>query len=132
VPEWVRKRKDAAFHVDAYGRTPGQLGNLPKSQYFGAMRRVYAECRRVLKPGGVLVVITADYWRNHQRIRLGLQTVNLCVVAGLYWDARAWWERDRSHQLTTWQRLRLKQGLPVIDTEDIWVFRNTLTKGHAS
>src|SRR5690349_16465345 len=44
VPEWVRKRKDASFHVDAYGRTPGQLGNLPPTQYFGAMRQVYAEC----------------------------------------------------------------------------------------
>lgn len=121
VPEWVRERRDPAFHVDRYGRSAAQLGNTHYPEYLVGMRQVYAECRRVLLPGGRLIVITADYWRRGQRVDLRGDTQRLCVDAGFHLEA--WWQRDRSHQLSVWQHLRAHQGRPVVLEEDIQVFR---------
>lgn len=120
IPEWARKRQDASFHVDRYGTSPDQIGNLRRDRYLMAMLQAYAECARVLRPGGRLVVITTNYWRDHRLVDLGSDTRAMCQAAGFALVDH--WQRDRSRLLTTWQRLRIKQGLPVVTVEDVQVF----------
>lgn len=121
VPEWALKRTDASFHVDSYGKHPKQVGNYREEKYDALMRDIYGECYRVMFPGGILIVVTADYWRNHERVNLRGRTWSSITAAGF--DFVEHWHRDRSRTLSMPQRLRQKQGLPTIDEEDIQVFR---------
>lgn len=123
-PEWVRKRRDPSFHVDSYGTMPAQIGRLDGARYAASMAAVYRECARVLRPGGLLIVITTDYWREHQRVRLLERTSELCWAAGLEYVERL--QRDRSRHLTAWQRLRQRQKLPVVLEEDVQVWRRRI------
>lgn len=121
VPEWKRKRMDAALHVDAYGKSPGQIGNLTYPRYLMAMVQVYVQCRRVLRLGGKMVVITGDLWRNGRRVPLGRDTRGMAECAGF--ERVDHFLRDRSGRMLTWQHIRKQKGLPVIDYEDVQIFQ---------
>lgn len=120
IPDWARRRHDASFHVDTYGKSWMQLGNLTYPRYLMATLQVYAECARVLKDGGKLVTITADCWRQNRRRPLGHDTALICQAVGL--KPSDHWQRDRSRALTAWQYLRRTQGKEVITVEDVQVF----------
>uniref|UniRef100_A0A6H1ZXL9 Putative methyltransferase n=1 Tax=viral metagenome TaxID=1070528 RepID=A0A6H1ZXL9_9ZZZZ len=65
-----------------YGHTPGQIGQESGTTYWEAVRDVYAECYKVLKPGGVLVVVVKSYVKAGRRVPLPMQTLKLLIHLG--------------------------------------------------
>ena len=59
----------------------GNLGNLQGQSYLEAMLQVYRSCFAVLKPQGLMVLVTKNFIRNQQVDRLDLDTIKLCGQA---------------------------------------------------
>jgi len=73
------------------GKDKKNISNLPyadkdekldKQTYLEAMLVVYQQCFKVLKSGGLMILITKDFIRKGKRIRLGEDTIKLCKLAG--------------------------------------------------
>ena len=61
----------------------GNIGNLKSDSYLSAMLQVYKGCYSVLKPsGGLLILVTKNFIRNKQIVRLDTDTIKLCEQAG--------------------------------------------------
>jgi DNA modification methylase len=60
----------------------GNIGNLKKETYLQAMLRVYGEMFRVLKPGGLAVIIVKPFIRNKRVVDLPWHTWLLLEKAG--------------------------------------------------
>lgn len=67
--------KPTAWHTE---RDQTNIGNLRGEKYWEAMRLVYAECHRVLAPGGVMALVVKGYTRDGQYVDLPQQTVDEC------------------------------------------------------
>lgn len=65
-----------------YGDTEGQIGSLFRENYWQAMLPIYKGVYRVLKPGGVMVVVTKDRREDWCLVRVGQGTQILCQYAG--------------------------------------------------
>jgi hypothetical protein len=104
-----------------YGRHPQQVGNLRGKRYFAAMREVYTQAKAALRPGGRLLLVLRDHIRDGQRVPTAELTVALCEELGYVLV-----ERVQRHlaSLALWQRRRREQGLPVVEEEDLLVFRH--------
>lgn len=90
---WLEAR---GIHHNLYGREPGQIGNLPddpagangnggpakKETYLGAMLRVYHQLYRVLRPGGVVCLVTKNPVKDKQIRRLDADTIRLMEACG--------------------------------------------------
>jgi hypothetical protein len=120
VPAWRRHRTDAGLHVDSYGGHPRQVGNMDYPRHRIFMRAIYGESYRVLRPGGRLVVVTADIYRGNRRQDLRGLTRLLCEGAGFTF--REHWQRDRTNAMTWPQNNRRKRGEPFVGEEDVQVF----------
>jgi DNA modification methylase len=86
------------------------------------MLQVYQQCYRVLKPQGLMILVTKNFIRNKKVIRLDLDTIKLCEQAGFTFVHR------RHHKLPSqsfWRIIYYQKypDVPVIDKEDILVFR---------
>jgi len=82
------------------------IGNLKADTYLGAMFQVYRECFKVLKPGGVMVLITKNFVRNKKVVRLDLDTIKLCEAAGFTYVER--WYR-KLEQPSFWRIIYAKK-----------------------
>jgi len=89
-----------------YGKTQGQLGNLKGKTYLSAMFKVYSECFKVLRPGGVMVLITKNFVRQKKVVRLDLDTIKLCEKAGFKFIER--WYR-KLEQPSFWRIIYAKK-----------------------
>ncbi len=58
------------------------IGSMNGETYLEAMLNVYRECYKVLKPEGVMVLVTKNFTRDKQVVRLDLDTIKLCETAG--------------------------------------------------
>jgi len=71
------------------------------------MAQVYRECHRVLKPGGVMVLVLKGYTRHGQYVDLPQQTADLIETLGFRvfetWHRELW-------TLSFWRILQLKKG----------------------
>jgi len=65
-----------------YGDTEGQIGAMFGEDYWKAMLPIYKGVYRVLKPGGILVVVTKDRREDWCLVRVGQGTRILCEYAG--------------------------------------------------
>jgi len=99
------------------------IGNLKGEKYWEAMRLVYAECYRVLTPGGVMVLVIKGHQRDSEYVDLPLQTLELCQSLGFRLKER--WEREL-WSLSFWRILQgsekkaVKMGLQMgLTAEDI-------------
>ena len=104
-----------------YSNDDTNIGNLKGETYLSAMLQVYKECHKVLKPAGLLVLVTKDFIRNKKRIDLAGDTVKLCERAGFRFIERHY--RKLPAQ-SFWRTIYYKKhpGVEVIDKEDILVF----------
>jgi len=114
-----------AFH---YGNDNRQIGNLKNSSYLEAMLLVYKNCYSALRPGGLMILVTKNFIRNKQVIRLDLDTIKLCEQAGFTYLERHY--RKLPSQ-SFWRVIYAKKYplAPILDKEDVLVFKknNNLT-----
>ncbi len=105
------------FH---YGQHPTQIGHYRGDRYLSAMRAIYKQADAAIRPGGQLILILKDHIRDGQRVRTVDRTIALCQDIGFQLADR--FQRQLTH-LALWQRLRKERGLPVVEEEDVLVFR---------
>ena len=105
-----------------YSDRQENIGNLKSQSYLEAMLAVYRQCLGVLKAGGLLILVTKNFIRNKQIIRLDLDTIQLCEQAGFGFVERHY--RKLPAQ-SFWRIIYMKKHPEVepIEYEDILVFR---------
>ena len=86
------------------------------------MLEVYQACYRVLKPQGLMILVTKNFIRNKQIVRLDEDTIKICQQAGFEFQERHY------RKLTTqsfWRTIYQQKypDAPVLDTEDVLVFK---------
>ena len=88
--EQIRKETgrslDTPSHKQAmgagYGESVGQIGKASGETYLSAMRQVYAQLHLVLKPGGVVCLVTKNPVKKGQIRRLDSDTIRLMEACG--------------------------------------------------
>jgi DNA modification methylase len=98
------------------------IGNLKSDTYLQAMLQVYQSCYHILRPQGLMILVTKNFIRNKKIVRLDLDTIKLCEQAGFSFVHR----RHRKLPSQSFWRIIYYQkhpDVPVIDKEDILVFR---------
>ncbi len=105
-----------------YGQSQGQIGNLKSDSYLEAMLQVYQQCYKVLKPEGLMILVTKNFIRNKQVIRLDTDTIKLCEQAGFSFVERHY--RKLTSQ-SFWRTIYHQKypGVEKIEHEDVLVFR---------
>jgi len=105
-----------SFH---YGTHPAQMGHFRGNRYWQAMTDIYQNAYAALGHG-YLILIVKDHIAQGQRIRTADETVTLCERLGFVSVAR---HVRLLTCLSLWQRRRREQGLPVVEEEDVLVFK---------
>ena len=98
------------------------IGNLKSQSYLDAMLQVYQQCHCVLKPDGLMILVTKNFIREKQEIRLDNDTITLCEKVGFTFQERHY----RKLMAQSFWRIIYKRrypSAPTIDSEDILVFR---------
>jgi len=133
-------RRDPNFRreVGGYGEGNKQIGNLPHGEidaenkgrtetYLSAMLKVYRECWKVLKPGGLMIVIVKNFIRNKQIVPLDQDTIKLCQAVGFQLIDRYY---RKLKQKSFWRILYHKRypSVPTINYEHILIFQKVQIK----
>lgn len=114
--------KKLCQYAAEYSASPDNLGNLKGQTYLGEMKRVYEQCYKVLKPGGLLVLVVKNFIRNKAIMPLDEHTIQLCESVGFKLIERHY----RKLLSQSFWRVIYKQRYPTaptIDVEHILVFR---------
>lgn len=104
-----------------YSDSKENIGEMRGETYLSAMLQVYQECHKVLKPKGLLILVTKNFIRNKQEVRLDEDTIKLCEKAGFTFIERHY--RKLTSQ-SFWRVIYRQKypDAPVLDKEDILVF----------
>ncbi len=115
-------RRRLAQQDGGYGSREENIGNLKSDSYLEAMLQVYQQCFAVLRDGGLMVLVTKNFIRNKQVIRLDEDTIKLCEQAGFGFVERHY--RELPSQ-SFWRIIYHKKYPDVekIEYEDVLVFR---------
>ncbi|MDA8313905.1 MAG: class I SAM-dependent methyltransferase [Actinomycetota bacterium] len=81
-PGWLAGRRLCPPHSLNYSTDSGNLGHARGERYADQMGAVYAGCFRLLRPGGVLAVVTKNTRRGGRLLDLAVLTVELGRRAG--------------------------------------------------
>ena len=109
---------------DGYSTDENNIGNLKSESYLEAMLQVYCECHKVLKKTGVMILVTKNFIRDKQVVRLDLDTIKLCEAAGFCLSDR-WYFKLPSRSFWKILYRRKYPEVPEVEYEDVLVF----TKG---
>lgn len=74
--------QNAAAGGESYGDSNGQIGNIKGETYCAAMLQVYRQFHQVLKPEGVVCLVTKNPVKKGKIRRLDLDTIRLMEAAG--------------------------------------------------
>jgi DNA modification methylase len=105
------------FH---YGTHPDQVGHVRGARYWQAMRLIYAQAYTSLREHGSLILIVKDHIREGKRVATATTTIAVCEELGFTLHAH---HQRHLQNLSLWQRRRKERGEPVVEEEDILVFR---------
>ncbi|KKM71731.1 hypothetical protein LCGC14_1427580, partial [marine sediment metagenome] len=106
----------------AYSNSPAQIGGLKSQSYLEAMALVYSQCHKVLKPQGLMILVTKNFIRNQKEIRLDTDTISLCEQAGFRFIERHY----RKLPSQSFWRVIYKKKYPLapeLKFEDVLVFQ---------
>lgn len=98
------------------------IGNLKSDSYLMAMLQVYQQCHKVLRLGGLMILVTKNFIRNKQVVRLDTDTIKLCEQAGFTYLERHY---RRLPSQSFW-RIIYHQKHPEVEQinyEDVLVFK---------
>ncbi len=111
---------------NCYGFSASQLGNIHVYEnYLRAMRGVYRECWRVLRPGGILVLVVGDRVKRKRLVPIVDNTATLCWANGF----KAVSVHERATIPSQFRRIHSSSGgadYPTIDTETALVFEKEI------
>ena len=127
--DWNAKSSGADIHGDhigptgqCYGFDPRQIGNVHVYEdYLRTMRAVYAECIRVLRPGGKIVLIVGDKVRRGGVVPVVHDTQTLLLALGAW----RWESHVRQTRPSRYRRIHAQQqgpDYPLLDSETALVF----------
>jgi len=119
-PNWKGRKEWQTGTPSHYSNDKQNLGNLKGETYLSAMLQVYCECYKVLKPDGLMILITKNFIRKKKIVRLDLDTIKLCRKAGFQFIDR--WYRKLTNFSFWVINYYKKYGLRV-EYEDILVFQ---------
>lgn len=107
---------------DDYVKSASNIGNLKSDSYLAAMLQVYQQCHKILKPKGLMILVTKNFIRKKQIVRLDTDTIYLCEQAGFLYLERHY--RELPGQ-SFWRRIYHQKHPEVeqINYEDILVFK---------
>lgn len=95
-----------------YSDNATNIGNLRNAAYWDAMRRVYAEYYRVLRPAGVMALVVKGFTRDGKYIDLPAQTAELIESLGFkvfdQWARELW-------ALSFWRVLQKRKSPETFD-----------------
>ena len=121
-------------------RHDGDIGGMREQTYVRAMAEVYAQPARLLRPGGLLVVITKNTRAGDRLVNLAGTTVELAQAAGLRYVQHivALHAAVRQSTLIAWpsrfslfDRRQARAGAPITHLsvhEDVFVFAKPRTR----
>jgi len=115
-------RRRLAQQDGGYGSREDNIGNLKGDTYLSAMLQVYQQCHKVLKPQGLLILVTKNFIRNKKEVHLDEDTIKLCEQVGFQFVERHY----RKLPAQSFWRVIYQQKYPeapVLDKEDILVFQ---------
>lgn len=106
------------------------IGNLRNAAYWEAMQQVYAECWRVLRPGGILALVLKGFTRDGKYVDLPGQTEALLLTVG--WEKHDEWRREL-WSLSFWRILQRNRDPAAFDNrlnyETVLAFRKGVHDG---
>ena len=105
-----------------YSKADDNIGNLKSDSYLEAMLQVYQSCFSVLRAGGLMVLVTKNFIRNKQIIRLDTDTIKLCEQVGFTYVERHY----RKLPSQSFWRIIYHQKHPEVEqilNEDVLVFK---------
>ena len=96
------------------------IGNLKSDSYLSAMLQVYQECYKVLKPQGLMILVTKNFIRDKKEVRLDMDTIKLCEQAGFKFKERHY---RKLQARSFWRTIYYRKypNAPRLDREDILV-----------
>lgn len=107
-----------------YSNEKDNIGNLKSDSYLEAMLQVYKSCYSVLKPQGLMILVTKNFIRQKQIVRLDIDSIKLCEQTGFSLVER---HQSKLPGQSFWRIIYQQKypDVPVIEHEDILVFRKT-------
>jgi hypothetical protein len=87
------------------------------------MQAVYEQAYNAIRPGGKLLLVLKDHIKDGQRVPTAQMTIVLCQQIGFHLLER--FVRQLTN-LSLWQRRRKEQGLPVVEEEEVLIFKKEL------
>ncbi len=105
-----------------YTEDKSNIGNLKSQSYLEAMALVYRQCYKVLRDGGLCILVVKNFIRNQKEVDLKADTIKLCEQAGLSFI-------EEHHRIlpsqSFWRTIYAQRYplAPVIDREFVLVFR---------
>ena len=119
---WNAPHQCQRWAEEAYGKDSDNIGNLKSESYLEAMLQVYRECWKVLKQSGKLILVTKNFIRDKQVVRLDLDTIRLCEAAGFTLQDRWYFKLPTK---SFWRILyrRKYPDVPEVEYEDVLVFK---------
>lgn len=88
------------------------IGNQRGAAYWSAMKQVYAECYRVLPPGGIMALVLKGFTRDGAYVDLPGQTEALLL--GMGWEKQDEWRREL-WSLSFWRILQQRRDPAAFD-----------------
>jgi len=122
----IPERDKAMKRIGSYDTiNKANIGNLYKDSYLSAMKRVYEQCQKVLKPGGLMVLVVKPFVRNRKVVHLEEDTKRLCESVGFTFV------EEHHRQLTAmsfWRTIYYAKNPEVekVDKEYILVFKKNI------
>ena len=105
--------------INAYSKSPRNIGALNNFMYNMQMEKVYALCYKSLVPGGTLTIILKDRIDGGKRVSLTGWADKVCKAQGFVQILHEKWLTP-GIQFTA---INKQHGLAVVEDEDIFVYR---------
>jgi hypothetical protein len=117
---WQRKFRNSTSDKFHYAGGRENTGNKSGRNYWKDMELIYQNCYNALPSGGLMILILKNHYRRAKLIDITQQTIEKC--RGQHFELINRHGRFIDNP-SLWQRRRKEKGEPVVEVEDVLVFR---------